>query len=163
MIFDYFYLWDEEKIGLAGGISFVLLGLFAYLLYRFNSSMIFIIIMLLIVIFTALTAWFFELPRIKNAKPGVSTLIGGITWGLSFVLWGYSIYLIPPKSWEFLGEVAALSLGLLISSFFAFGFLFIAAIEPAEKEIHKIPRKIKEPKKKGIKEFKEDEDFIDRL
>ncbi len=162
MIFDYFYLWDEEKIGLVGGISFVLLGLFAYLLYRFNSSMLFIICMLLIILFTALTAWFFELPRIKNAKPGISTLIGGIMWGLSFVIWGYSIYLVPPNSLEFLGEVAALSLGLLISSFFAFGFLFIAAIEPAEK-MHKIPRKIKEPKKRGIKEFKEDEDFIDRL
>ena len=162
MIFNRFYSWDEEKIGLIGGISFVILGLFAYLLYRFDSSILFITSILLIILFTALAAWFFELPRIKNAKPGISTLIGGIMWGLSFIILGYSIYLAPPRSWEFLGEVAALSLGLLISSFFAFGFMFIAVIEPAEK-LHKIPRKMKEPKKRGIKEFKEDEDFIDRL
>ncbi len=161
MIFDYFYLWDEERIGLLGGVSFVLVGLFGFLLYIFNPSLIFLAIMLLIVTFTALTALFFELPRIKNVKPGISTFIGGIMWGLAFIMWGYSIYLVPPESWEYLAEVASISLGLLISSLFGFGFLFIAAIEPYDKK--KIPRKIREPKKMGVKEFKEDEDFIDRL
>jgi multisubunit Na+/H+ antiporter MnhG subunit len=161
MIFDYFYKWNEERTGLIGGVCFVLVGLFIYLSYLLNSSLIYLLTLILIVIFTALTAFFFQLPRIKNYKPGISTFIGGVTWGISFIIWGYSIYLLIPNSLEFLTEGASIPLALLITSFFAFGFLFIAAIEPY-KESKAITKKIK-GKKKGIKEFKTDEEFIDRL
>ncbi len=161
MIFEYFHAWDEEKLGLAGGIFFVLLGVFAYLIYILRPPIEIIVLAILIVVLSALTSLFFQLPRIRGIKPGVSTFVGGITLGLSIIFWGYLLFLIPPDSWAKMGELAGLTMGLLISAFFGFGFLILALTPPESNPI--VPDKKGKAVKRGVKEFKEDDDFIDRL
>lgn len=161
MIFEYFHAWDEEKLGLAGGVFFVLMGVVAYLIYISKQSIEIIVLAILIVVFSALTALFFQLPRIRGVRPGVSTFVGGITLGLSIILWGYLLALTPPGGWSKMGEIAGLTMGLLITSFFGFGFLFLALIPPENKP--RVPEKRGRAVKRGVKEFKEEDDFIDRL
>ncbi len=159
MIFEFFHTWHEEKLGLMGGISFVLMGIFTYFLYLMRLSTEIMLLAAMVVVFSALTSLFFQLPRIKGVKPGVSTFVGGITLGLAVIFWGYILSLIPPESWEKMGEVAGLTAGLLIASFFGFGFLILALVPPQEQVKHIVEGK----NKMGVKEFKEEDDFIDRL
>ena len=164
MIFEHFYSWNEEKLGLIGGISFVLLGIFAYFIYLLHLPLGVLVLGFMVVVFSALTALFFQLPRIKGLRAGISTFIGGIMLGITIISWGYSLSLLLSESWALMMEAAALSIGLLIASFFGFGFLFIALIPPQQSPSKEISFKSHKPQpKKGVKEFKEDDDFIDRL
>jgi len=163
MIFEKFYNWPEERLGLMGGLSFVVMGVFAYLIYLLHLSWSVILTGFLVVIFSALTALFFQLPRIKGFRAALSTFIGGIMLGLTIIVWAFSLTLVDSSDWILLAEVALLSIGLLISSFFGFGFLFIALIPPQGSKPKIVPSKPKRKEKivKPVEE--EEEDFIDRL
>ncbi len=163
MIFEKFYNWPEERLGLMGGVSFVLVGVFAYFIYLLNISWTVTGLGILVIILSALTALFFELPRIKGLRPAISTFIGGITLGVTIIVWVYTLTFIQSSDWFLIIEAALLSLALLISSFFGFGFLYIALIPPqgSKPRVMAPKPKKREKIKKPVEE--EEEDFIDRL
>ena len=181
MIFERFYKWNEEKLGLLGGLGFVFIGVFAYLIYRLelsgNAGWVPVLITLLLIALSAVTALFYQLPRIKGVRGAISSFAGTIILGLTVVLWVWNMSIVYHANYNnllLILEVALLSAGLLISAFFGFGFFFIAIIPPY-KPIKK-RKKVKVPKKKKAKVEKEpvgemkeevdeeiEEDFIDRL
>ena len=161
MIFEKFYNWPEERLGLMGGLSFVLMGVFAYLIYMIQLPLTTILMGVLIIILSALTALFFQLPRIKGLRAAISTFIGGIMLGLTIIVWALSLINTGISDPLLLAETALLFLGLLLSSFFGFGFLFIAIIPPQSNRPITAPKKKKRETKRVAEE--EEEDFIDRL
>ncbi|OYT60793.1 hypothetical protein B6U71_00190 [Euryarchaeota archaeon ex4484_178] len=162
MIFEKFYNWQEEILGLMGGISFVLMGVFAYFIYTLSISWTVTGLGILVIILSATTALFFQLPRIKGIRAAISTFIGGITLALTIIVWVYALTFVQSEDWKMIAETALLSLGLLIFSFFGFGFLFIALIPPqGAKPKIPVPKHIKKEKKST--KIEEEEDFIDRL
>gem|GEM_PF-3223761 len=167
MIFERFYNWHEEILGLMGGISFVLMGVFAYFIYL-EISWTITGLGIVVIILSALTALFFQLPRIKGVRAVISTFVGGITLALTIIVWVYTLTFVQSSDWIKMVEASLLSLGLLITSFFGFGFLFIALIPPqGGKPKPIIPKKAPKKKEKKIvpvtEEEEEEEDFIDRL
>ena len=146
-------------------ISFVLMGVFAYFIYL-EISWTITGLGIIVIILSALTALFFQLPRIKGVRAVISTFVGGITLALTIIVWVYTLTFVQSDNWIKITEAALLSLGLLITSFFGFGFLFIALIPPqGSKSKTLIPAKPKKKERKisGIREEEEEEDFIDRL
>ena len=177
MIFERFYKMDEEKLGLLGGLGFVLVGVFTYLIYRLELSgeagIIPVLITILLILLTAVTALCFQLPRIKGVRGAISSFLGTIILGLTVVLWVWNLTIVYNANSQnilLILEVAGLTAGLLISSFYGFGFFFIALIPPYKSVKKKKRRKkmesmvpVKKESRKVEREEEEEDDFIDRL
>ncbi len=156
--------WEEEKLGLISGLSFVLIGVFGYVIYyiyeTMGQTMNFASIGALIgtMVASALTAVLFQLPRIKGARGALSTFSGGIMIGVSVILWVVTGALFQSETVISQVEVFGVSLILLILTFFAVGFL-ILALYPEER----VEKYTKEIPKVAEKKEEIEEDIIDRL
>lgn len=157
--------WEEEKLGLISGLSFVLIGVFGYVICFIYENMgqgmnlASIGALMGTMVASGLTAVLFQLPRIKGTRAAISTFLGGIMLGISVILWVITGALFQSSTENILSmvEVFGVSLILLILTFFAIGFL-ILALYP-EEGIEKNIEKIATPEKKDEIE----EDIIDRL
>ncbi len=157
MFFEQF-LWEEEKLGLISGMSFVLIGVFGYFVYLQNLSLYSIIFLVLAMVFAGLTAALFQLPRIKGTRAAISTFLGGIAIGVSVIFW---VIADVNTSKDIIGEIIIFSLTAieLVLAFFAIGFMLLAlypvgseTLTPTHEE------KKKEEKKRGV-----EEDIFERL
>jgi len=155
------FIWEEEYLGLISGISFVLIGVFAYAIYLLSVSYIILGLITGAMCTSALTALMFQLPRIKEVKPGVSTFAGGLLLGVTVLIWAIVSSL---TSGEFLRRVELSGIAgiLAILSFFAVGFLILALYPPGMRGLsnaHVAPSREERKKEK-----KDDiEDIIERL
>ena len=155
--------WEEEKLGLIAGLSFVLMGVFGYLVYWFYEKAGGIPYLSLGALIgsmasAGLTAILFQLPRIKGTRAAVSTFSGGIMLGVSVILWVITGALFPRNDLLLLLGIFGISLLLLVLTFFGIGFL-VLALYP-EGGGYSEPE-IEEPAPKKHEEV--EEDIIDRL
>ena len=157
MFFERIFL-QEEYLGLISGISFVLMGVFAYFLYLLTVSYLILLFIIAAVAFSGLTSILFQIHRIKKIKPGLSTFLGGITLGISVLFWVLSSAVVNGDLIREV-EVSGISAALTALSFFAFGFLFMAfyPVRRYSSKMHHKEMHEKSSKKEDI------EDFIDRL
>ncbi len=169
MFFERFDLWGEEKLGLLSGISFVLIGALVYILYRINLGLLSYVPVALMIVSSASIAYLFQLPRMKNTKSGVATLLGGLMIGVAIVF--YAIMGAMEKNRDLGGQIAVLGIGaaLMVLSFFAMGFLLLAIypegsqlmVEESSMQGKEKGEKPKEKVKEKIRE--EEEDFLERI
>ncbi len=162
MLFEHIF-WEEEYLGLISGVSFVLMGVFAYFLYTLAAAVTVLLFIIAAVGASGLTAILFQVYRVKKIKPGVSTFAGGITLGIAVLFWALSTASVTGNIVR-KAEISGISAALTALSFFAFGFLFLA-LHPLQRyppEQGYGERKI-ESRGEGKKEKKDIEDFIDRL
>ncbi len=124
MFFEQF-LWEEEKLGLISGMSFVLIGVFGYFVYLQNLSLYSILFLVLAMVFAGLTAALFQLPRIKGTRAAISTFLGGIAIGVAVIFW---VIGDVNTSKDILGEIIIFTLTAieLVLAFFAIGFMLLA-------------------------------------
>ena len=155
--------WEEEKLGLISGLSFVLIGVFGYALYYIygkSGGMNFLSIGALTgtLIAAALTAILFQLPRIKGTRAALSTFSGGIMLGVSVILWVITGALFPSSDILLLLGAFGISFLLMVLTFFAIGFLVLALYPEgtgySEQRVETSAPKMHE---------EEEENIIDRL
>ncbi len=168
MFFNHLY-WEEEIIGLIAGLAIVLVGVFAYLQYLLSPTYLVTLFAVGAMLFSSLSAVFFQLPRLKKTRPAVSTLVAGISIGLAVIFWVLSMASVKGELLYRI-EVSAVSAILAILSFFAIGFILLALyppLRPSAKhwagEIRTKTRKTPVKRKEKGREINMDEDIIDRL
>ncbi len=159
MFFEQF-LWEEEKLGLISGLSFVLIGVFGYLIYLQNLSLISILFLVFAMVFAGATAALFQLPRIRGSRAAVSTFLGGIAIGISVIFW---VIADVGTSTDWVGELIIFSLTAieLVLAFFAIGFMLLA-LYPAGSETA-APATQNVEKGTETHEHKVEDDIFERL
>ena len=128
MFFEHF-MWEEEKLGLLSGISFVLIGVFAYLIYLLAVNILSVLFLALSMVTAALTSVLFQLPRLKGSRPAISTFLGGMAIGVAVILWVIAGSLVTDDILKKV-EVFTIMAMELILSFFAVGFLILGLYPP---------------------------------
>ena len=165
MFFEKF-TWEEEKLGLISGISFVLIGVLAYAIHLENLNPWSIVLIVLGMLAVGGTAILFQLPRIGEMRAAISTFLGGITIGLGIILWVIGASLAPEGLFH---EILIFSLtgAEMVLAFFAVGFLMLALYPPdfTASSDAKTPTNTKLPVKKENHDQKTeiDNDFFERL
>jgi len=160
------FMWGEERLGLLSGVSFVLIGVFAYLLYLQELSLVSILLMVLGMLATSGTAIFFQMPRIRGTRAAISTFLGGLSIGLAIILW---VIACAAAGEDILHEVLVFTLAgvELFLAFFGVGFLLLA-LYPSEAEPVSISKSEKSERTKKSRqsethEHNQDDDIFERL
>ncbi len=168
MFFNHLY-WEEEIIGLIAGLAIVLVGVFAYIQYLLSPTYLVMLFAVSSMVFAALSAVLFQLPRLEKVRPAMGTFLAGITIGLAVIFW---VLCIASVKGELLYriEVSTVSAILAILSFFAIGFILLALYPPlrietkqAGQKMNGKKRKVSKNRKDRDKEININEDIIDRL
>ncbi len=162
MFFENF-AWGEEKLGLISGVSFILIGVFAYFIYLEGLTIVPLVLLILGMLAAAGTAVLFQLPRIHGMRPAISTFLGGMGIGAAVILWVLSCVSVNDN---LIHEIIVFILtGVeMVLSFFAVGFLLLALYPETvnkprdEKVLVDIDRSAKNEKESEIKD-----DLFDRL
>ncbi len=158
MFFEQF-AWEEERLGLISGISFVLIGVFGYFLYLQNPSLLSAVILVFAMFMAGATAVLFQLPRIRGTRAAISTFLGGLSIGGAIILW---VIADVNTNKDLIGEavIFLLTAAELVLVFFAIGFMFLALYPPGS-EMQK-----KEDKKENVatsEKNNNDDDIFERL
>ena len=167
MFFEKFDLWSEELLGLLAGMCIVLIGALIYVLIWIQINLLTYIPLALMIVSSGAIAYLFQLPRLKDVKSGVATLLGGLMIGVSIVF--YAIMGGMENQRSTFGRITVWGIGgaILVLSFFAVGFLILAIHPEGEISVsHKKAPKVEREKKKKVKEKKEEgeeEDFLERI
>ncbi len=165
MFFESF-LWEEEKLGLISGVSFILMGVLGYAVYLQNIGWIALILMILAIIAAAGTAILFQLPRLRGMKPAVGTLLGGMMIGGAVILWVLSG--VTAGGALFHEAIVFSIIGAeVVLAFFAVGFLILALYPPGTEDLApaKAPptRSQTRAPEKEQKNVEIDDDIFERL
>lgn len=169
MFFERFDSWGEEILGLLAGVSIVLIGALIYVLYWIKINLLTYVPLVLMIISSGAIAYLFQLPRLKNMKSGVATLLGGLMIGVTIVF--YAIMGAMETQKGVIEQIVVWGIGALIMilAFFAVGFLLLAVYpEGGALVTHKeTPKSEKKEKKEKSEEKekgeKEEEDFLERI
>ena len=166
MLFEMWTTWEEEKLGLISGISFVLIGVFGYLLYIEGVGPVATLFLALAMASAGGTAVLFQLPRIKGTRAAISTFLGGIMIGLAIIL---LVVACSMSTGPILTEAivfTAMTIEVLLA-FFAIGFLMLA-LYPEEilpSSLNAAPEITTEKKteKRETSSVEIDDDLFERL
>ncbi|NPA75537.1 MAG: hypothetical protein GXO25_05600 [Euryarchaeota archaeon] len=128
MFFENF-MWEEEKLGLISGVSFVLIGVLGYAVYLQKIGLFSVIFLVLGMLAASGTAVLFQLPRIRGMRPAVGTFLGGMSIGGAVILW---VIAASMAGGDLLSEIIVFSLfgAEIVLAFFAVGFLLLALYPP---------------------------------
>ncbi len=165
MFFEEF-TWEEEKLGLISGISFVLMGVFGYLLYLEEMTLYSLIFLILAMVAAAGSAVLFQLPRIRGMRAAIGTFLGGIIIGGAIILWVIAASMTPGDIIKMIIIFGVSGIEIVLS-FFAVGFLLLALYPPGMEPVisPKTGAAGGEKKEKSHEKMidVEDEDIFERL
>ena len=171
MFFEKFDLWSEELLGLLAGMCIVLVGALIYVLIWMQINLLTYIPLALMIVSSGAIAYLFQLPRLKDVKSGVATLLGGLMIGVAIVF--YAIMGGMENQRSTFGQITVWGVGgaILVLSFFAVGFIILAVhpegeVSVSHKKAPKKAPKVEKEKKKKIKEKKDEsgeEDMLERI
>ncbi len=162
MFFEHIF-WEEEYLGLVSGVSFVLMGVFAYFVYYLSPSPMIVGFIAASLSFSGLTSILLQIYRVRKIKPGISTFLGGISMGVAVIFWALVSAFSRGEMLRRV-EIASLSAALTVLSFFAFGFLFLALYPARKYPFQEMQRKHEDrvPEKKKSEKSDIDE-LLERL
>ena len=161
MFFEQF-TWEEEKLGLISGISFVLIGVFGYFTYLQGISLNSVIFLILAMLASAGAAVLFQLPRIRGMRAAISTFLGGIVIGAAVILWVIAATLTPGDIWKVV-IIFGISAVEIVLTFFAVGFLLLALYPPGMEPVAINKGTAPVAGEKSKKSDIEDDDIFERL